>query len=527
MPQIIQAGALNTTALTVPDLYVQIIPPQYLLNGVPTNIAGLVGTASWGPVNQPAIIGGPSQYAQLFGPVMARSYDMGTYVAIGALQGAANYRCVRVTDGTDTAATASIGTSPVNITFTSLWTGSYGNNTTVTLTQTGGTGLWQCVIQIPGLPANIYSGISGSGAAFWTNLANAINNGNGPLSPASTLIKATAGTGTTAPTAGTTTLASGTDGVTTITSDILVGSDTASPRTGMYALRKQGCSVAALCDCTDATQWTTQISFGLAEGIYMVTTTAAGSAITNGTTGTVDYRNSEGANSYALKIMHGDWLYWNDTTNGVIRLTSPQAWMVGLMSNMTPNRTTLNKQLLGIIGSQKSGLSGSLSTTYAQADLQELFTNGIDVITNPIPRGAMWGARGGFNSTSNPVISDDSYTRMTNYIGTTLGAGMGIYVGEDITPNFFNNVTATLSSFMATLVNNGLLSNTYGVPYSVVCSAANNPQSQTDLGYVTANVQVRYNGINKYFVVNLDGGASVVIVTDVTPGTSRPATPVQ
>ena len=46
---IVQQGSVNTTALVVPDLYVQIVPPQNLvLNGVPTNVVGVVGTASWG-----------------------------------------------------------------------------------------------------------------------------------------------------------------------------------------------------------------------------------------------------------------------------------------------------------------------------------------------------------------------------------------------------------------------------------------------------------------------------------------------
>lgn len=97
-------GALNTTALIVPDLYVQIVPPQtLLLNGVPTDIAGIVGSASWGPVNEPVIIGSMADYALNFGPVMPRIFDMGTAVAVAVQQGAGNFRCVRVTDGTDTA----------------------------------------------------------------------------------------------------------------------------------------------------------------------------------------------------------------------------------------------------------------------------------------------------------------------------------------------------------------------------------------------------------------------------------------
>src|ERR1700678_893573 len=102
---IVQQGTINTTALVVPDLYVQIVPPQNLvLNGVPTNVLGMVGTAPWGPVNEPVIVATMADYAGSFGSVIARQYDMGTQVATAVQQGAQNFRCVRVTDGTDIAA---------------------------------------------------------------------------------------------------------------------------------------------------------------------------------------------------------------------------------------------------------------------------------------------------------------------------------------------------------------------------------------------------------------------------------------
>lgn len=51
---IYQQGSVNTAALVVPDLYVQIVPPQNLvLNGVPTNLVGLVGGGVLG-AGQPA-----------------------------------------------------------------------------------------------------------------------------------------------------------------------------------------------------------------------------------------------------------------------------------------------------------------------------------------------------------------------------------------------------------------------------------------------------------------------------------------
>ena len=123
---IVQQGSINTTALVVPDLYVQIVPPQNLvLNGVPTNVVGVVGTASWGPVGHPVIVATMADYAQSFGPIMARKYDMGTQVATAVQQGAQNFRCIRVTDNTGH---RRAGRVPWNtVTFTALHTGSLGN----------------------------------------------------------------------------------------------------------------------------------------------------------------------------------------------------------------------------------------------------------------------------------------------------------------------------------------------------------------------------------------------------------------
>ncbi|MFX5634332.1 hypothetical protein ABTE18_21015, partial [Acinetobacter baumannii] len=83
------------------------------------------------------------------------------------------------------------------------------------------------------------------------------------------------GSGTTAPTAATLSLTGGTDGATTITSSVLLGQDTI-PRKGMYALRNTYTSIALLADCDDSTSWTTQVAFGMFEGIYMIGVGPAG-----------------------------------------------------------------------------------------------------------------------------------------------------------------------------------------------------------------------------------------------------------
>jgi phage tail sheath protein FI len=516
---IVQQGTINTTALVVPDLYVQIVSPQNLvLNGVPTNVVGVVGTAPWGPVGQPVIVATMSNYAQTFGPITARKYDMGTQVATAVQQGAQNFRCVRVTDGTDTAAQAAVpGTT---FTFTALYTGSLGNQIVVSMGTGSQVGTWRVTVAQPGLAPEVYDKIGGTGAGFWTTLAAAINQGQGLLRGPSQLVVASANGTTAAPAAYSLTLGSGsggtagTDGATIITAATLIGSDIL-PRHGMYALRGLGCGIALLADADDPTQYTTQAAFGLQEGIYMMLTGPAGDTITNA----VSMKQQVGLDSYAAKLMFGDWLWWSDQVNATIRLVSPQGFAAGRLANLSPEQSSLNKQLYGVIGSQKSGLPGSGQTTsYSSADLSSLLSAGIDVIANPQPGGSYWGVRGGHNSSSNAATNGDNYTRLTDYIAATLAAGMGQYVGRVINANLFQQIRSTQLSFLQNMLGQGLLGSTNGsLPFSVICDTSNNPLARTGLGYVQSDAQVQYQSINEKFIVNIEGGQTVQVSVQTRP----------
>lgn len=619
---IYSAGALNTTALVTPGLYTIVIPPSlYLLNGVPTNIAGLVGTASWGPVGVPVAVSGIPQYTQNFGSPNARKYDMGSALFAAQFQGnAAAYKCVRVTDGTDVAATAvigAIGTAGVaaagTVTFVSnpvaattltlngsVWTfvaaltsglqiligtalantlanaasvlgystdtntalntysasatvlsltakatGTTGNAFTLATTVAGATvsaatmlggvastqgvvisslytgsaanadtaivgngtktGTYKLTLTHVGLVPEIYDniGFGLTGAAVYTAIAAAVNLGNSPIRGPSVSFLAVAGGATTAPTLATTTLAGGTDGVTTINGATLLGSDSI-PRKGMYAMRAQGISVAALVDCDDYTTYSTQIPFGIAEGIYMIATTPSGDTIANA----INVKAAAGVDSYALRLSLGDWVMINDTINTQQRFISPQGFIVGMLANMTPQNSTLNKAIQGIVTTQKT----QYGSRYSDADLQLLSQAGIDVITNPIPAGALFGARIGRNSSSNAVIHGDNYTRMTNYIASTINAGMGIFVGQlqGTSPTDTTRLQAktTLDAFGQALIAANMV-----VAWSTVLDLSNNPANQIALGYMQAYVRVTYLSVVEYFIISVEGGQSVSVTT--------------
>jgi hypothetical protein len=506
---VVQQGAINTNALYVPDVYVQIVPPsQNYLNGVPTNVLGIVGTAQWGPVNSPTTVSGLSDFVPQFGNVQARKYDLGTAVWAAQLNGANNMRIVRVTDGTDVAASATIGTN--GLTVTGKYTGSLGNKIQVTIATGSAANSWKVTVALPGLAPEVFDNLAAglSGNAVWVALAAAINAGASALRGPSQLVTAAAGAGTGTPSAGTTTLTGGTDGATTITGSVLIGQDT-TPRKGMYALRSTGCAVAFLADCDDSTTWATQVAFALSEGIYMIGAGPAGDTVANA----VSTKGTAAIDSYAFKLMFGDWIYFNDTVNSQVRLISPQGFVAGRLSALSPQESSLNKQLYGIAGTQKSAATAGVNV-YSAADLQTLAQAGIDVIANPCPGGAYFGVRLGCNTSSNAVINGDNYPRLTFYIAYTLNNGMGIYVGQLQSPATRQKALGTLNAFLSNMWTQGMIgdvSDASKQPFSVEIDNANNPQPRVALGYMQADVRVTYLSIITKFLINVEGGQSVVV----------------
>ncbi|BAK82884.1 phage tail sheath protein [Komagataeibacter medellinensis] len=485
---IYQSGQINTNSLNVPDLYVQVLKPQNIaLNDVSTGRIGLVGTATWGPVGTPVIVGSMGDCLSAFGPKQALASDIGTAVNIAIMQGASDFRCVRVSDGTDAAATGTLD----GVSLTAMHTGSAGNALSATLVADPIiTTHYTLSISHATLGSRSYRGTT------WAVLATAV--------AADSMALVRIGLPSTVPAlaAGSVTLAGGADGAAPTTAAFL-GTDGAT-RTGLYALRGQGCALGILAGVSDSTSWTTQAAFGLGEGVYMIACGPAGDGIASA----VAAKAAAGLDSYAVKLMFGDWLWWNDDTNGTM-LVPPQAFVAGLLGGLSPERSSLNKELYGAIGSQKAGLvSGGTSQTYSTAELSALFAAGIDVICNPAPGGSYWAVRGGISTSSDGVSDDDSYTRLTNYLAETLNAGMGAFVGEVISATLFGDIRAVLLGTLSNMAASGILAS---ASWAVVCDATNNPQAETALGYVRADVQVRYQGINRFFVVNLQGGASVTL----------------
>jgi uncharacterized protein len=508
---IYQAGQLNVSALNAPGVYLQIQPPPPIINGIATNVLGLVGAGSWGPVNSAMLIGSGNDQANWLGSPQVRKYDLSTAVQVALSGGSNAIMCVRVTDGTDTAAAATVKDTAgtvTGLTLTALYTGTIGNTLTAAITTGTAASSYKLTLTRPGFTPEVFDNVTGTGAALWAAFVSAVNNGLSGVRGPSQLFAATVGTSTALPsTSASFTAAGGTDGVSTIADTTLVGVDgTATTRKGMYALRGSGAQVATLIDHSDSTAWSSILSFALSEGIYFVVQGPSGSSYSTVSTSL----NTAGADGYGIKVMVGDWTYWQDGTNNVQRLLGPSTFAAPNLAAMSPHLSSLNDPIFGIASTQRV----SQKNAYSMAEIGQIATARLDVITNPSPGGNYYACQTGRNASSNAAICGDNYTRMTNYLALTLSSAFGYVIGKPQTTDLRNAAKAAIQSFLGNLWSLGMIgdvSNPQAVPYTVVIDNTNNAAQAVANGYMTANVTVKYLSIVFYFVINLQGGQTVVV----------------
>ena len=637
MVQILPAGSLNLAALQVDDAYIQLVAPPNFITGVPTDVIGIIGTASWGPIGTPQLLNNGQTAQQTFGPMSSASltdpFDLATdlYLAFGQASSQASLQgwASRVSDGTDVAASTTIsaansavpqvctitGTltvgdglqliatstaitgSPVTVTYickaadttstmatglaaavnanaalaavgayavaltntvtlywastvsptivwtravtgtateiltlttgsaaaggitiTALYTGVGGNAVSVKIAASAALNSYDVLIVPPyGNLAETYRAIPV--ANFWRNLATYINNGQSSVRGASFTVKATAlNPGVGAPTIGTAVLTGGTDGRSGVTTAIMLGSATASPPTGIWALANLNPSVGiawmtGLSDYVNASA--TLLSFNLLAGCSSLI------ALPTGLTASAAVAAAQSAAVADPSFIYTkDWIYFFDTVNNQQRLVPENAVVGGTWAKLTPEQSPGNKPVQLVIGTERNNpQTGNLP--YTQSDLALLEGSGIFTVTNPIPGGQVFGNRHGQTSSLQTVTAPAEYWRMTMYLARSAAHFLGQYV--DQLQSQQNNdplrqmVKLQSNNFLAILEGFGQIDN-----FLVTCTLNTAPGAAAGLGvntpqsiaqhYLFVLWQVTYLSSVRFFVLSLQGGTTVIEV---------------
>ena len=367
-----------------------------------------------------------------------------------------------------------------------------------------------------------FTGGVGTGNTFWTNLTNAINNGT-PYHGPSAYVIASVGTGVAIPTLSSPlVLSGGTDGAAGVTDATLMGQDIV-PRKGMYALRNSNCDGFTLCDLSTIADYAAIVSFGLSETMLPVFASPSGDTIQN----CLNTRINAGVDSPWFWFILGDYPSWYDSYNGQTRLINSSAIGLGIIGNLSPQESPLNKPLQGISSTQRA----TLGQTYSDTELSLINTGGIDTILSPnsSPGGYYYSFATGRNASSNTAANGIEYTRMTNFlIRTSQSKAAGSFVGQlqSIQPNdqtrsnaksLFDGLSAQLASSQVGIGING--QGIIDKPWVVQCDLNNNPPSLQALGYLFLYWQVRYLNVIRYFVVKFQGGGNVTVTVQSTQPT--------
>jgi len=532
MPQIFQQGQVNLASLSVDDVYVIVTPPTVsVIRGVPTDVVGFVGTASWGPVadaggdnvSRVVTIGSIEEVIPNLGFIRDDVRDLSTAVAVASLAGARNFRCVRVDDGTSTAATSSIVDTDTNslVDMTARYTGTLGNSIIAEVGTGSAASTSKVTLYIDGVPGTkeVYDNLPNTADDFKAAFLEAIEFGQGAMRPPSRLLdpsNCSASAGTEAPrnTVSDATklrFINGTDGASGVTDAMLIG-DPTQP-VGMYALDGQGVSQFCLAGHTTSANWGTILNFAKQIGAVGITGFAAGTD----TDTAISAKNSAGIDSPWIAPMK-DYVLWEDPTNKIRRLLPPEILAAGLFSSLSPEQGVGNKPVSGIIGTERT----RDMIPYTYAEISKLTNAGINFFTNPIPYGNVFGLRHSQNASSAVETSGVNYTRMTNFLAASIAQALGKFVGrvQSSRPDDQTraDARATLLAFFNKLKQPAAFS-TVGMidDFTVQCDERNNTPQTVGEGILRADVACRYLAVVRFFLVNILAGQTVVTVSETPP----------
>lgn len=337
--------------------------------------------------------------------------------------------------------------------------------------------------------------VTAGGSGYDSTSRFSVTGGGGTGGATADLVIGAAG----APNLTTYTLTGGTDGYNAITGTTLLGTD-GNNRTGMYALRNTNVSLFALIDNFDTTTFSDQVAFAAETASQTILTGPSGQTVSQALSAV----QTAGIDSTSFVYLVGDYCSYLDTyNNGTVRLIPEQGFYAGLMANLSPNQSPLNKQIFGILSTQTS----AQNRIYADADIVQLMEAGIDVIGIPSPGGNYFACQTGKAGSTDLSINDVYIQRMANYLALSLSKSgvLGAYIGQLQTPETRASARNAISSFLQNLENQQLIED-----FSVELDDANNPANRVRLGFMQADVSVQLFTVIIVFLINLDVGTASI-----------------
>ena len=494
------------------------------------NLIGRTGTGNWGPLNTPVFYNNLSQAIYLWGAdaTLLNAAPTGApnnSSLVGATQYAApeatSFCDVRVAHSDAAFATGSIldGSAAAIANLSAFYTGTDGNNITVTVALANGTNYvaGPCQVQVTVQMLNRATWVSpifSAGASgyvkptFLANLQAAILGATGSV-PCPYITYVSAGSSAIHPAATANTFSGGNSGIDVTEAD-LIGSPLTGDNTGIYALQGTGINLLHVVGLTTMSYASVLAAFAQANTCFAFISLPSGTSTATGITS----KNANNASSPWLSVTN-DFTLATDVVDATgSQYEDPSVKIAGIVSQLSPYQDPSNKPYIGcqnLIGTIRTG------TPYSQAELGLLQAAGILIINRPMNRGNFFGLPHGMTSDGITPIAD---TRMLNFIANAVTAILGQFVGESQSPPpavgqpdndvTRNNARNAVAAFLEGLAN-------FNAPqiatWEQIMDGTNNTQSSVSQGYLYDRIEVTTLAGIKFILVGLQIGQTVQITT--------------
>lgn len=469
---------------TVPGVHVieQTTGPSPAI-GLPSSQAGIIGTAIWGPVNQPIRVSSWPEWVRKLGGLDANhqlSFDV--YEAYN--QGLSDAIFVRVTDGTEAAATATLqdraATPQDTLTVEAKYPGTLGNRIAVQVLDAtfDSANAFRLRVLLDGQPV--------AGEDYDELTIGTDGNVEDKINGVSDYIKVTDMNSATAapdnrPATGTYQLAGGSDGGAPTDTDYVGAVDTSGNRTGLQALIPYVDELGLVLIPGVTTQTVQAALLQFAENYYFPLALLDGEGA--GDSDVESHRSNLGQSSFGA--YYYPRAYIRNPLTGSNKYVSMSAIMAGYIARVDasrqegPAKAPANNPefyptILGLERILDEGQVGRFN---------ELGINCARVFRNRGIR--MWGAR---------TLSSDlrwryiTSRRIFQYAARSLKQA---FLDVPFEPNYtrlWDQIKRSARGFLDTMVRDGMLEGPEGQGYVVICDETNNPKTSRDAGNLYIDV---------------------------------------
>jgi hypothetical protein len=278
----------------------------------------------------------------------------------------------------------------------------------------------------------------------------------------------------------------------------------------MYALENSGSFQFAIVGLDDTSRWNEVARFALEDGQLAVLGFPSGRE----TSDCIDDLQTAGIDTFAVEPVK-DWVIWDDVRGKLRVATPPECWAIGRIASLSPEQGVGNKGIFGLVGTTRT----VDQRPYTADETALAIGAGINFITNPIPAGNLFGLRHNQNASSDGTVNGVNYTRMTNFLAKSFAKSLGPYIGRvqstQANDQLRHDARATLQAFLEKLKQVPARGGTGMIDdYALVLDETNNTPQSIGEGRLTANVAVRYLAVVRFFLVYLQAGQTVVVVTE-------------